>query len=252
MTTASRPSASRRSSMSVYVSGTSNRSASARALGRSLSQIASNRTPRIFDSTGRCATCAIAPAPTTPMPMGAVRPSTVMCGSLDRANGGAGIVGAKDRAEILSRTRAADGAALAHADAVSVATTTQRESLHAVAPRCDVDGKIGAVQQLATRKAQRRASLVAAERPPPPIRVHRQRADASTRRDRRHRNIRHGAHPSCPAGKIPHVASDELAELVAADDTRPPESRRLVAVESVRTGNLIAHALEVRLGRRAP
>src|SRR5689334_9336530 len=218
MTTASSPSASSRSSMSVYVSGTSKRSARARAFGRSLSQSASKRTPRIFASTGRCATCAIAPAPTTPMPMGAVRPSTVMCGSLDRANGGAGIVGAKDRAEILSRTCAADGAALAHADAVSVATAAQREGLHAAAPRCDVDGKIGAVQQLATWKAQCRAYLVAAERPPPTIRVHRERADSPTRRDRRHRHVRHGADPTCPTGQIPHVAPDELAELVPADD----------------------------------
>src|SRR5690242_9373834 len=98
------------------------------------------------------------------MPSGAVRPSTAMCGSLDRANGGAGIVGAKDRAEILSRTRAADGAALAHADAVSVAAAAQRKRLHAAAPRCDVDGKIGAVQQLATRCAERGANFVTAQR----------------------------------------------------------------------------------------
>src|SRR5215217_6713758 len=141
--------------MSVYVSGIPKRSASARALGRSLSQSATSSTPRILASTGRWAICAIAPAPTTPMRRGAVaeRPSTrsaASWGSLDRANGGAGIIGAKDRAKVLTRARSSDRAALAHAHTVPVATALEDEPLHTGASGDDVDGKIGAVQQLAS------------------------------------------------------------------------------------------------------
>src|SRR5215211_6145313 len=114
----------------------------------------------------------MAPAPTTPMRSGAV----AACGSLDRANRSAGIVGAKDRAEVLPRARAADCAALAHAHAVPVAAALEEQLLHAAAAGNDVDGKIGAVQQLASRRAQRRANLVAPQRPAAAIRVHRERA----------------------------------------------------------------------------
>jgi cell wall-associated NlpC family hydrolase len=53
ITTASSSSTSSRSSMSVNASGMLKRSASARALGRSLSQIATSWVPRILASTGR-------------------------------------------------------------------------------------------------------------------------------------------------------------------------------------------------------
>src|SRR5512144_3303113 len=124
--------------MSVYVSGMPNRSASARAFGPSLSHRATSFTPRIFARTGRCAICAIAPAPTTPMRSGAVverpsRRSDAICGSLDRANRRAGIVGAKDRAEVLTCARSSDRAALAHAHTVPVAAPLEHEALHATA-----------------------------------------------------------------------------------------------------------------------
>src|SRR5688572_26125711 len=144
-----------------------NRSASARALGRSLSHRATSSTPRIFDSTGRCATCAMAPAPTTPMRSGAVvtRPSTrsaTTCGSLDRANRRPGVVGAKDRAEVLARARSPDRAALAHAHTVPIAAALQGQTLHTVPAGHDVDGKVGAEQQLASGRSQRGTDLVSA------------------------------------------------------------------------------------------
>src|SRR6187455_665889 len=98
----------------------------------------------------------MAPAPTTPMRSGVV----AACGSLDRANRSAGIVGAKDRAEVLTRARSADRAALAHAHTVPVAAALEKQLLHAAAAGHDVDGKIGAVQQLASRRTQCRADLV--------------------------------------------------------------------------------------------
>ncbi len=61
-----------RSSMSSYTSATSNRPARARALGTSMSQIPASSTSLIRPSAGKCAICAMAPAPTTPTRSGSL------------------------------------------------------------------------------------------------------------------------------------------------------------------------------------
>ena len=131
--------------------------------------MATSVTPRIFESTGRCVSCAIAPAPTTPMRTGSVMSPSCewaeSCASrraqLDACQPSCRDSSAKNRAEVLAGARTADRAALAHADAMSIAAAVQRQRLHAVAPVHGVDGKVGAVQHLATRRAQRVAHLVA-------------------------------------------------------------------------------------------
>jgi hypothetical protein len=49
------------------------------AFGRSLSQIAASSAPRILARTGKCANCAIAPAPTTPIRIASVIVAGSVC-----------------------------------------------------------------------------------------------------------------------------------------------------------------------------
>src|SRR5690348_965179 len=82
---------------------------------------------------------------------------------LCRPNRRARIVRPKNRAIILPRPRTPDGARLTHPDAMSVTHSVQRESRDR-AVRCGrcLDGKIGAVENLATGWTQHESSIVPA------------------------------------------------------------------------------------------
>src|SRR3954469_12939611 len=81
-----------------------------------------------------------------------------------RANRGSWIVGAENRPKILPGARAADGAPLAHPDAMSVACPRQREFRDRAVRSADgSDGKIGTVEDLATGRTHDVANVIAAQ-----------------------------------------------------------------------------------------
>src|SRR6476661_4820365 len=121
ITTAWSPGVRSTSSMSSRASGTPNRSASARALGRSVSQMAWTSTVLSFLSVGRCATWAIAPPPIMPtLRRSLVLRLAVMRAppSVDTLQHRARVVRGEDALVILSGAGAADGSPLAQADPV--------------------------------------------------------------------------------------------------------------------------------------
>src|SRR6476661_566543 len=118
------------SSMSSRASGTPNRSANARALGKSVSQIARTSTDLSFLRVGRCATWAIAPPPMIPTrKRSLVLRLAVMRGppSVETLQDRARIVRGEDALVILPGAGAAHGSPLAHADSVARARAVGRE-----------------------------------------------------------------------------------------------------------------------------
>src|SRR5215210_7279971 len=104
------------------------------------------------------------------------------------------IVRAEYGAEVLPRARAADRAPLAHADPMSVAGSAERDAREPpVEPRRSFDGKIRAVEDLASARAQHEANVVAAERVEAALRLDRQRRHASGERVLGRRERAHGA-----------------------------------------------------------
>ena len=100
------------------------RSASARAFGKSVSQMACTSTLRIFFSTGRCATWVIAPPPTIPTLRRSLvvplrPPVMVPPSSVAALQPGTRIVGRKNLLVTLPGAGASDRAPLAEADAVA-------------------------------------------------------------------------------------------------------------------------------------
>src|SRR5262245_65548092 len=106
--------------MSSNASLTANRSARARALGRSMSQMAATSIDLSFRSTGRWATWVMAPPPTTPTRRrsDAVRLTVMRPPSVQALQLGAGVVRRDDLAVVLARTRAAHRSPLAEPAAV--------------------------------------------------------------------------------------------------------------------------------------
>src|SRR5690349_10500469 len=125
-----------RSSMSSWASGTPNRSARARALGRSMSHSATTSTDLSFLSVGKWATCAMAPPPTIPtLNRSLVLRLAVMRfpPSIETLEHRPGVVRAEDALVILAGPRAPHGAPLTHADAVPGAGAVGREAGHLAA-----------------------------------------------------------------------------------------------------------------------
>src|SRR3954469_5977603 len=144
--------------MSSKASFTPNRSARARALGRSMSQMASTSTVRIFLSTGRCATWAMAPPPMTPTlsrsPAAALRPAVIVLpsSSVAPSQAGAGKVGRQNLRVPLPRPSSADGAPLTETHTVSRSLAVNREMRHPPASAADSQGERVAPKQLAVRR----------------------------------------------------------------------------------------------------
>src|SRR5690348_15224716 len=120
-----------RSSMSSCASGTPNRAARARALGRSMSHSATTSTDLSFLSVGKWATCAMAPPPTIPtLSRSLVLRLAVMRfpPSIETLQHRAGVVRAEDALVILTGPRAPHGTPLTHADSVARARAVGREA----------------------------------------------------------------------------------------------------------------------------
>ena len=128
--------------MSVMTSGMPNRSAKARAFGRSLSKIAAASAPRVLARTGRCASCAIAPAPITRCELyrsceilHVFRESDLVRGSRSHlreclrrwSDGGSRVIGVQNRAKVLASPGSPNCAGLAHPYAMPIAESAQRE-----------------------------------------------------------------------------------------------------------------------------
>src|SRR5688572_24596972 len=153
------------------MSGTPSRCARAPALGPSLSQIATSCAPRILDSTGRCASCAIAPAPTSPSRMSRVTPAPARFGRyesrisfVDAAHGRTLIIGGENGPEILPCSRAADRAPLTHPYCVAPSAATECEARNRAraASAARLGGEICAVEKSAARRAKDEAHVVTA------------------------------------------------------------------------------------------
>ena len=92
--------------------------------------------------------------------------------SVRARNSGSGEVRAENRAEVLPSARAADGAPLAHADAMPVAESSNRQPRESSIGRADDLGrKIRTVEKLATRRAEHITNVVAANAIPPARRL---------------------------------------------------------------------------------
>src|SRR4051794_16511498 len=146
--------------MSSKASFTPNRSARARAFGRSMSQMASTSTVRIFLSTGRCATWAMAPPPMTPTlsrsPAAALRPAVIVLpsSSVAPSQAGAGKVGRQNLRVPLPRPSSADRAPLTETHTVSRSLAVDREMRHPPSATADSQGECIAAKQLAVRRAK--------------------------------------------------------------------------------------------------
>src|SRR5688500_18293500 len=126
----------------------------------------SRSSPSRSSTPGACA--ATSPAPkVSSAPSAATAPgrrARAVPASGRVADARARVVGAEDGPEVVPRARAADGAPLAHADAVAVAAPLERRHRRALAARgrWPAHGKIGAVQRPATAHPQHRADVVSA------------------------------------------------------------------------------------------
>src|SRR5215469_11508855 len=81
-----------------------------------------------------------------------------------RADHRAGIVRFEDRAKILAGARTADGAPLTHPHTMPIAHPVERETRErAVGSRRRCDGKIGALENLATVFVKHESNVVAAQ-----------------------------------------------------------------------------------------
>src|SRR5215207_7626393 len=82
----------------------------------------------------------------------------VNAGLVSRTNRRAGIVRPKNGAEVVARARAADCTPLAHSNTMSVTHSAHCESSEsAVRRRRGLDGKVGTVEEFATRSAHHEA-----------------------------------------------------------------------------------------------
>ena len=261
--------------MSVIDVGMPKRSASDRALARSLSQIAASSTPRIFASTGRYASCAIAPPPSTATRMGSVTtgPRDDPAGLDGRFSACAQVSSPGNTSAgwsvILSSAGAADRAPLAHPDPVPVAAP-RRVRPATVPPRT---GRLGSknrcCEDLAIRLAQDQSDVVAAQVIRCAAGRHRERTDATGWRQRFDCHRPHRANgprgirparlsavsiatrPSATGdGVRTQIALERGIQFRAGEHGEPPELRRALAVVVVRTRNLVTDAPQVGLRRR--
>src|SRR4051812_43625642 len=84
-------------------------------------------------------------------------------GSAQRPDGRPRVVGRENRAKALACARASDRSPLAHPDSMPVAATAQSEPGEMSVPLLRrIDGKIRAVEDLATDTAEHRPDVVAA------------------------------------------------------------------------------------------
>src|SRR5580765_7877284 len=108
-----------------------------------------------------------------------IRTSDRSC-SIHARNGGPGEVRAENRAEVLTGARTADGAPLAHADAMPVAQPSNRQPCEPPVGRADDLGrKIRTVENLATRRAEHITNVDAPKAVPPDRRLDPERSDAT-------------------------------------------------------------------------
>src|SRR3990170_3483392 len=243
ITTASSDSKRSRSSMSSNASFTANRSASARAFGRSVSQIACTSMVLSFLSTGRWATWVIAPPPMIPtlsrsLPdrLAVMRPSSV-----DALERGAGVVRREDALEVVSGAGAPDGAPLAKADAVPGPAALRHQPRDPAARARRGERERGAPEQIAGRGTENppdggavNQHLVRPERD-------REAADAAGTGPLRHPHVPDLTHLVArdPGGRG-KGASDRRPERVARPLFPPPIAGRDAAV----VGAVLVHVGE--------
>src|SRR6476469_3710542 len=183
--------------MSSNASGTPNRSARARALGRSMSQIACTSTFLSFRRVGRWATCAIAPPPTIPTRRRSLvlRLAVMRCPpSVEPLEGRPWVVGGKNALVVLPRTGAAHRPPLAEADAVPSAGSVRREPRDAAAIARDGEGECVAPERIARHRPQHLANVRAVHQDVAAPETHRELPDATRMCAVRHAHVAHLAH----------------------------------------------------------
>src|SRR5687768_11189306 len=187
-------------------------------------------------------------------------PSTCSCDRAGRvrrsrrADTRSRIVGPQDRAEVLTRPCAANRPPLAHADSMSIPAPADGDPGQSSRPALlGVDGKVRAVEDLATGTTHDEADVVATKHVPSPVRGDRQRADAPRGRVAIYLHPLNRADAATRNGHVgSQVLLERLCERVGAQRLRPGEPRGNVAVEAVGTRDAIADSLQIGLTRTAP
>src|SRR5579884_793860 len=149
-----------------------------------------------------------------------------------RTDRGTGIVRVENGSKILSGPRASDRAPLAHPDAVAVPVAVQRDPFERpIGSRRGFDGKIGAVEDLATRSPEDEPDVVAPDDEIPPCRGDRGRTDTPRRGARPDRDLLHGTGLSAGDGYVVlEVPRHGRIERCRIERTGPAETRGDVTV----------------------
>src|SRR3954467_12138393 len=160
------------------------------AVNRSLSiPRRSSHEPSACARAGRAATLAMSRA------MTAIFRERV---SVRARNTGSGKVRAEDCTKVLTGARAADGAPLTHADAMSVAQPSNRQARESsIGRRQNLGRKIRAVEKLATRRAQHITNVVRLHTEAPARRLQHNGRHSARRRPPFDGDVTHVAHRTC-------------------------------------------------------